>query len=46
VLEREVREVDRADIRIQPFGDQRDDVVERLLQVVRARDDVGDVRQQ
>jgi hypothetical protein len=46
VLEREVREVDRADVRDELLGDQRDDVVERLRQVVRARDDVGDVRQQ
>ena len=35
----------RAHVGVEPLGDQIDDVVQGLAQVVRARDDLGDVRQ-
>jgi hypothetical protein len=37
------RQVDGADVRVEPLRDEVRDVVERLLEVVRARDDAGDV---
>jgi hypothetical protein len=37
------RQVDRADIGVEPLRDQIRDVVERLFEIVRARDDAGDV---
>jgi hypothetical protein len=36
-------QVDGADVGVEPLGDEVDDVLERLVQVVRARDDPGDV---
>jgi len=41
-----VRQIDRTDVGIEPLGDQIRDVRERLLQIVRSRDDLGDVCEQ
>jgi hypothetical protein len=40
-----VCQIDRADVRVEPLGDQIDDVLECLLQIMRSGDDLGDVRQ-
>ena len=46
VLEIGLRQVDRADVGVQALGDEIDDVVQSLVQVVGARDDSRDVRKQ
>jgi hypothetical protein len=44
MLEVRISQVDRADIRFQPLDHQTDDIIERLLQIVRSGDNLGDVR--
>jgi hypothetical protein len=46
VLEIGLRQVDRADVGVQALGDEIDDVVQGLAQVVGARDDSGNIRKQ
>ncbi len=38
-----VRQIERTDIRVEALGHEVDDVRQRLLEVVRPRDDLGDV---
>jgi hypothetical protein len=45
VLEIRIAQIDRADIRLQPPGHQIDDIVQSLLQIVRPRENLGDVSQ-
>ena len=40
-----VGEIDRADVRIEPLGHEVRDIRERLLEVVRAGDDLRDIRE-
>jgi len=40
-----VRQIDTADVGVQPLGDQIRDVRQRLLEVVRPGDDLSDVCQ-
>jgi hypothetical protein len=40
-----VGQVDRTDVRVEPLRDQIDDVLERLLQIMRSGDNLGDVRE-
>ena len=46
VLEVGLGQVDRADVGVQALGDEIDDVVQGLVQVVRPRDDSRDIRKQ
>jgi hypothetical protein len=46
VLEIGLGQVDRADVGVQALGDEIDDVVQGLVQVVGTRDDSRDVRKQ
>jgi len=39
-------QVDGARVRVEPLADEVDDVAECLVQIVRARDDLGDIREQ
>src|SRR5439155_5958245 len=39
-------QVDGARVRVEPLADEVDDVAECLVQIVRASDDLGDVREQ
>ena len=39
------RQIDGAGVGVEALGDQIDDVAERLVEVVRSRDDLGDVGQ-
>jgi hypothetical protein len=45
-LEVGLDEVDRARVGVEPLADQVDDVAQRLVQIVRARDDLSDVGEQ
>jgi hypothetical protein len=39
-------QIDRAGVCVEPLADEIDHVAERLVQIVRARDDLGDVREE
>jgi len=43
---RVIAQIERAGIRIEPLGDQLDDIAEGLAEAVRSRDDLGNVGQQ